>query len=301
MRVLIAGCGYLGAEVARRLVARGDEVLALRRSDAPPPDGARAVRADLADPASLASAVPAGLDGVVYAAAPGAREDAAYRRAYVDGVGHLAERVAAGSPGLRRFLLVGSTAVYAQQGGAWVDEDSPTEPTHFSGRRLLEGEARLLATGLPATVLRLGGLYGPGRTSLLRRVATGEARLRPGPPRHTNRIHRDDAAAALVHLLDADDAPSLLLGVDDDPAPEPAVFAWMAERLGVALQEAEVETEEPPTGRRALGNKRCRNARLRATGFALAYPSFREGYAALLAEAGGPAAFGVPSAQEVPR
>jgi len=294
VRILIAGCGYLGSEVARRLAASGHEVFALRRSDAPAPEGATPVRADLSDPASWAT-VPEGLEGVVYAAAPGARQDEAYLRIYAVGPARLAARLAERSPALQRFVLVGSTAVYHQRGGAWVDETSPTEPAHFSGRRLLEGEAALAATGLPSTVLRLGGIYGPGRTSLLRRVASGEAGIAAGPPHHVNRIHRDDAAAAIVHLLGLPDAPCLLLGVDDDPAPEAVVLGWLAERLGVPLPP---EVPAPTGGRRASGNKRCRNARLRATGFELAYPTFREGYGRLLADAGGPPAFAVPSGSE---
>jgi nucleoside-diphosphate-sugar epimerase len=207
-------------------------------------------------------------------------------------VSRLADRVARTSPALQRFLLVGSTAVYHQMGGAWVDEASPTQPAHFSGRRLLEGEAALAEAGLPATVLRLGGIYGPGRTSLLQRVGAGQASVAPGPPHHVNRIHRDDAAAAIVHLLALSEAPHLLLGVDDDPAPEAVVLGWLADRLGVPTPP---EAPRAADGRRRAGNKRCRNARLRATGFAFTYPTFREGYGALLVAAGGPAAFALPS------
>jgi nucleoside-diphosphate-sugar epimerase len=290
VRLLVAGCGYLGTEVARRLTGT-HEVFALRRSDAPAPEGVTAIRGDLAYAASL-GAVPDDLDGVVYAAAAGAREDEAYKRIYVDGVSRLAERVARSSPALRRFVLVGSTAVYHQMGGARVDEASPTEPANFSGQRLLQGETALAASGLPGTVLRLGGIYGPGRTSLLQRVASGQARIASGPPHHVNRIHRDDAAAAIVHLLALTEAPPLLLGVDDDPAPEPVVLGWLAELLGVPTPPVAARSAG---GRRAAGNKRCRNARLRATGFAFSYPTFREGYGALLAAAGGPAAFALPS------
>jgi nucleoside-diphosphate-sugar epimerase len=103
----------------------------------------------------------------------------------------------------------------------------------------------------------------------------------PGSRRFTNRIHRDDAAAALAHLAFLPDAAACHLGVDSEPAPEAEVLAWLAARLGVALPCA---SEPPASGetRRSSGTKRCSNARLLATGFRFRYPTYREGYEALL-------------------
>jgi nucleoside-diphosphate-sugar epimerase len=220
---------------------------------------------------------------VFYTAAADERSDAAYQRAYVTGVARLVERLARMPAPPRRLLYVSSTSVYAQQDGEWVDETSPAEPAGFTGRRLLEGEACALAAPFPASVLRLGGIYGPGRSSLVERVRSGALRLPRGAPRWTNRIHRDDAAGALAHLAELDDTAPCHLGVDSEPAPEAEVLAWLAARLGVTL----VTDEEPSAGeapRRAAGNKRCSNARLLATGFRFRYPTYREGYAALLRE-----------------
>jgi nucleoside-diphosphate-sugar epimerase len=277
-RALIAGAGYVGTELARLLIAAGHEVTVLRRSDAPPPPGAHAFRADLAAPGALGALPPAEL--VVYTAAADARTDAAYERVYVTGVARLVERLARMAAPPRRLLYVSSTSVYAQQDGEWVDETSPAEPAGFTGRRLLEGEARALAAPFPAGVLRLGGIYGPGRTSLVERVGSGAARLPRGAPRWTNRIHRDDAARALAPLAALPDPAACTLGVDSEPAPEAEVLAWLAARLGVAF----AEQEEADGTRRAAGNKRCSNARLLASGFRFRYPTYREGYAALLRE-----------------
>lgn len=271
MRALIAGAGYVGAALAQGLVAAGHEVLVLRRSGAPPPPGARAFRADLTARGAL-DALPAA-DLVFYTAAADERSDDAYRRAYVEGVGRLVERLAHQPAPPRRLLFTSSTAVYGQQDGEWVDESSATEPADFGGRRLLEGEALVRGAPFPGTVLRLGGIYGPGRTSLIARARDGAT----GGPVYTNRIHRDDAAGALAHLALLPDAEPCYVGVDCEPATEADVLAWLAQRVGGAAASG-----ADPAPRRVRGSKRCRNALLLASGYRFRYPTYREGYAALL-------------------
>ena len=94
----------------------------------------------------------------------------------------------------------------------------------------------------------------------------------------SNRIHRDDAAAAIVHLLTVTDTPDrVYLGVDDAPVDRGEVLAFLAEELGLARPP--IGADDSSRG----GNKRCRNDRLKATGFRFAYPTYREGYRAILA------------------
>jgi len=282
-RILVAGCGYVGSELARRLAADGHVVFGLRRSDHPLPEGVAALRADLCDRAGLRTALAevehGGIDAVVYAAAAAGADDEAYRRAYVAGLANVVEW--ADAQGMRppRVLFTSSTAVYAQTDGSWVDEDSPTEPTHFSGVRMLEAER--LVTGAGGIALRLGGIYGPGRTRLVDGVRAGRATLRTGPPRWTNRIHRDDCAGAAHHLLLHPDGAGAWVGVDHEPADERTVLDWLAARLGVPPPR---RTAAPgPAPDRAATNKRCANRKLLASGYRFRYPTFREGYAALLA------------------
>lgn len=277
-RVLIAGCGYLGTALGLRLSAAGAQVFGLRRSSAPLPPPLVELQGDVTRPESL-GALPEGLDAVCYAVSADTRSDEAYQCAYVRGLAGLLEALEGRGIRPSRLVFVSSTAVYAQDDGSVVDEDSPTEPRHFSGRRLLEGEALAHAAPFPALVLRLGGIYGPGRTSLVDRVRRGEAGIAPGGPRYTNRIHRDDAAGAIAHLLDLPALPSRIVGVDCDPAPEAQVLGWLARRLGVPPPPV----REPPAGsRRAAGNRRCSNRRLLSSGYRFAFPSYREGYEALL-------------------
>jgi nucleoside-diphosphate-sugar epimerase len=275
VRVLIAGCGYVGAALGELLVAEGAQVFGLARRPVGLPAGVEPVEADLGDPASLGG-LPEGLELVFYLASADARDPAAYERAYVQGVSNLIERLPS-DRAPRRLFFASSTSVYGQRQGEWVDEESPTTPERFTSRALLEGERLVLAAPFPTTVVRFGGIYGPGRTGLIDRVRAGQARWRSG--HYTNRIHRDDCAGSLHHLAGQETPDQLYLGVDDEPALERDVLAWLAERLGT---EAPLAVESSEAGRSGPGSKRCRNARLRASGYRFRHPSFREGYAELL-------------------
>lgn len=286
--VLIAGCGYVGTALAERLVAEGHVVWGLRRDPAGLPPGVRPLAADLTDPGTLRN-LPSGLECVVYMAAPDRLDDEAYRSIYVEGLSHVLDALQHQGQEPRRIFFTSSTVVYAQANGEWVDETSSTEPVHFSGTRMLEAERLLLGSPFPATILRLGGIYGPGRVGLIERVRRGEAVCADGPPLFTNRIHRDDCVGALQHLMSFPQPEDLYLGVDHEPAEECVVLRWLAGRLGILLPRVETPTlggaqrrRGPPRPRRRAGNKRCRNAKLVASGYIFRYPTFREGYSALL-------------------
>jgi nucleoside-diphosphate-sugar epimerase len=280
-QILIAGCGYVGTALGLRLAATGHVVWGLRRSAEGLPPGIRSVEADLTAPETLQK-LPPELDAVFYTAAPNGSDEAAYRAIYVDGLCYLLEALVRQGQSPQRVLFTSSTAVYAQSAGEWVDETSPTEPKHFSGRRVLEGEKLLLSGPFPATVMRFGGIYGPGRTSLIERVRQGLATCRDGPPLYTNRIHRDDCAGALHHLLSLPRPESVYIGVDHEPAEHCDVLRWLATQLGASPPG--VKASPATDTRRHRTNKRCRNAKLVASGYVFRYPTFRDGYAALLAE-----------------
>ncbi len=284
MRTLIAGCGYVGKELGRRLVAVGDEVWGFSREQEELPAGVHCLFGDLADRALL-DALPPALDRVVFAAAPSRHDEAAYRAVYVDGLAALTDALACAASPPSRLIFCSSLSVYGQTDGSLVDEDSPTEPARHSGRVMLEAERVALDGPIPALVARIAGIYGPGRDSIVRRVASGEARIPPGQSAFGSLIHRDDCAAALHHLLDlpapapryviADDEPgtladrlrhiAALLGLDDLPVgDDPTASPWMRQRPGDR-------------------GKRLDNSRLRASGFELTWPSYREGYAAVVA------------------
>lgn len=282
MTILLAGCGDLGTEAGLRFAAAGHRVVGWRRSPEKLPAAIEGAATDLST-AELPP-VPADTAAVVVAIAANSPAEAAYRAAYVDGLSHVLDVLERDGVTPRRILFVSSTAVYGDAGGGWVDESTTPAPGGFSGRILCEAE-ELLANRLRGTltapvILRLGGIYGPGRTRLIDQVRDGTAVL-PDDPRYTNRIHRDDAAAAIVHLCTMAEEPApVYVGVDDDPAELGDVLRFLASELGL---------DAPPSGNAGDargGNKRCSNALLRGTGYSFKYPTFREGYRDILAGVG---------------
>ncbi len=277
MRVLIAGCGYVGTELGAQLVQAGHAAWGLRRRPRGFPPGLAPLPADLHDPRTL-RALPPDLDVVVYAASAGAAGVIAYRDAYVDGPRRLIDALVAQRQAPRAFVFVSSTGVYAQRTGEWVDEDAPTEPVEPSAQVLLEGEGVARTAPWTTVVVRLGGIYGPGRTTIVDAVRAGRAAIPAGEPVWTNRIHRDDAAGALAHLCALSDPAPFYVGVDHEPATLETVFTWLAARLSAPAPPR----GGPPDATAGRGNKRCSSARLRASGYAFRYPTFREGYDALI-------------------
>jgi nucleoside-diphosphate-sugar epimerase len=272
MRVLIAGAGYVGLAIAA-LLADEHEVYVLRRSPSPTQiPGVRTVIADLTTSASLRD-LPR-MDAVAITVSADDRSPDAYQRAYVTSVLQLRSQLEVESFRPNRWIFTSSTAVYGHSRGEFVDEDSSTDPSGFAGRTLLRAEQEVLAAPWTATVLRLGGIYGPGRTRLVEQVRNGEATA-PSTPTYTNRIHRDDAAGALRHLLLMPDPEPVYLGVDHEPAERGEVLAWLAERLGAPEPRVSPQTT-------TRGNKRARNDRLVRSGYQFRYPTYREGYASLI-------------------
>ncbi len=287
-RILIAGCGDVGTTLGQALGATGHEVWGLKRHPADLPSPIQPLSADLTDPTTL-TALPAHLDAVVYSAAAAGFSAAHYQAAYVDGVRNLLDALRQTDQQPQRLLFTSSTSVYAQHQGEWIDENSPAEAEGFSGRCIREGERLMWDSGWPAVAVRFGGIYGPGRTRLIDSVREGSATVADGPPIYTNRIHRDDCARVLEYLLQLPEPEPLYIAVDDDPAPLHEVLNWLADQLGVPHPpcvphpplKPGAETRQDPAAR-LRASKRCRNARLRASGFQFRYPSYQDGYAALL-------------------
>ncbi|MGY4820124.1 SDR family oxidoreductase [Pseudomonas chlororaphis subsp. piscium] len=276
--VLIAGCGDVGSRLAKQLLAENWQVYGLRRSVSQLPEGVIGVAGDLFSEQCPAAWPTTPLDYLVYSAAATEHDEAGYRAAYVEGLTHVLGWLKQNGQSPKRLLFVSSSSVYGQKDGEWIDETSSAQADGYSGRLMLEAEQVALHSGIPASLVRLTGIYGPGREWLLNQVRQGY-RVAIDPPLYGNRIHADDAAGLLAFLLQADQSGVPLedcyIGVDDAPAPLAEVVDWLREYLGVT------EWAENSSVRRS-GSKRCSNARAKALGWEPRYPSFREGYAEII-------------------
>ena len=274
-QVLIVGCGDLGTELARRLKQDGLASIGVRRSQAKDA-GFPCLQADVTNPSSLAALQNINPEFLVYCVAASVQTDENYRQHYVDGLRYVLEALR-GASNLKHVFFVSSTRVYGQISEALLDEAVPASPSDFGGQRLLEAEA-LLANAHQAwtyTSLRLTGIYGPGRTRMLNlAVSTSQW---PQQNSWTNRIHRDDAAAFIQHLIQMklrqQPLQDCYVVTDSCPAPQHEVLHWIAKQMGEDVAE-----QMPPVA----GGKRMSNQRMLATGFELRYPDYKAGYADLL-------------------
>jgi nucleoside-diphosphate-sugar epimerase len=267
-RILIAGSGYVGTELARLLRQQGDEVWVLRRH--PAADEPNAIRGDLTQPETIH--LPEGINAVVFCAGlkKAAPED--YEALFVRGLAGLIRKLEAHA--ISRLLFTSTTGVYHEVDGNWVDETTPTEPKRATAHFYHMAEKLVSASSIPSVIARLSGIYGPGRDRLIRQVADGEALRYPGPPRYMNHIHLADAAGAIAHLLALPDPAPAYIVSDDEPGGRNEVLHWITEQLGLPIPP--MLAESPPV--RRGGNKRCSNRLLRQSGYRFHFPTFREGY-----------------------
>ncbi|MBU2872437.1 NAD-dependent epimerase/dehydratase family protein [Marinobacter salexigens] len=270
--ILIAGCGKLGGAIASML-KESAQVYGLRRNPAKVPEGVEGIGADLTRPETLVGKLPDNLDTIIYCLTPSSYDEKGYRDAYVYGLSNLLE--ALGNNPLKRLFFISSTSVYAQDDDSLVDESSTASPTRVTGQQILAGERTALDSDHPATIVRFSGIYGPSRRRFLEEVIEGRMNpVRPAP--FSNRIHEEDAAAAVAHLnelaLAGKPLDTCYVASDCEPVRLDEVVDWVREQVPCA----QPVTEARKGGR--AGSKRCNNRRLLQTGFTFRYPDFRAGY-----------------------
>lgn len=274
-KVLIVGCGDLGVELARQLQKQGLMPIGLRRSLSLD-SSFECVQADVTQPSSLTLLSNLNPDYLVYCVAASAQTDESYRQHYVEGLRHVLNALA-GATNLKHVFFVSSTRMYGQTTDALLDESTVPQAMDFGGQRLLEAENLLKHSAQPwtHTALRLTGIYGPGRNRMINLAANPSHW--PAQNIWTNRIHRDDAAAFIVHLI-----KRLLIGgtaqdcyvvTDSNPVSQYEVLHWMTAQMGMEASSGVPEI---------VGGKRMSNQRMLSTGFSLKYPDYQVGYLAML-------------------
>jgi nucleoside-diphosphate-sugar epimerase len=283
MHVLVAGAGWLGAALVRGLVARGDRVTAVRRSAERlfqlEQLGASPLPLDLSC-ASAVDRLPRDVDAIIACQSSRADLPDAYRAAYVEVNRTLVE--AAARCAARGLVYTSSTGVFGQRDGGDVDEATDPMPASTTAEALVEAEQVVLdagARGVRAQVVRLSGLYGPGRYGIVERVRNGALALGPGDRAWMNFCHLDDAVGFVLAALERGRPGGMYHGSDAEPAHRSEVVRWIAERLAI----------DPPSVSAPSGgpDRRVLSERTRAElGVTLRYPSFREGLAGVAAPAG---------------
>ena len=268
MRILIAGCGYVGQATADLFHAAGwavegwtsSEESAAMLLNKPYP----VYQVDISQRAEL-TARPGTFDAVIHCASSRGGGVESYRQIYLNGAHNLLDRFVEA-----KMLLTSSTSVYAQRDGSWVTEESETKPARETGRILLETEKLVLQRG--GIVGRLAGIYGPGRSALLSKFLAGTAVIDPENDRFVNQVHRDDIASAIFLLLTQ--GTQIYNVVDDQPMLQTDCYRWLAQRLNRSLPPIGKSTEQ---SKRGDSNKRVSNAKLRHLGWVPRYPTFAEG------------------------
>jgi nucleoside-diphosphate-sugar epimerase len=272
--IIIVGCGFLGKATAQLFLHHGHRVVGIVRSEASREElleqslSFDILCCDVTNKEAVEKIAPelrqASL--MIYAVSSGRGDAETYAAVYRDG---LKNALDAWQP--KSLIFVSSTSVYAQTQGEIVTESSPTEPDRATSRMLLEAEAVAISKG--GSVARFSGIYGPGRSVLLKKFLSKEARLEEGGARWMNQIHRDDGAQALYHLGASSVSPGIYNVTDDTPSTQREVYQWISGYLQQPL---------PPIGpadlnrKRGWTSKRISNKKLRDTGWAPQFPSYRE-------------------------
>ena len=268
-KLLICGNGYLGQALADSASEQGYQVSTCSLSGS---HGSHVC--DLGDAeavAKLAMAIDAP-DFIVHCASSGKGGAPAYEHVYRNGIRHLHATFPAAI-----LLFTSSSSVYGQTDGSIVTEESAAEPDRETGRILLESERLTLETG--GMVCRLSGIYGPGRSVILKKFLLGDAVIEEDGRRYLNQIHRDDAVSALLHLMsltDQEKNPTAVRGEifnvsDSQPLSQKQSYVGLAELFQRPL---------PPSGprdenrKRGWTHKQVSNAKLRDLGWQPQFPSF---------------------------
>lgn len=302
--LMILGCGDIGQRLAIHPTLANWRIFGVRRSKAVA-SGALAdhsgfsyCQADISQPEQLQAILPTELDYLLVTMTPSERSAQGYQRAYVDTATVLQQTLQQVGIRPKRIFFVSSTSVFGQSDGEAVDERAAAEPSSYAGQKLLAAEAVYQASSPPSSVVRFSGIYGPGRFRLIEQaLATELSTASAGAPQYSNRLHIEDCAAILAHLLQQSEQGATLddlyIGTDCEPSELHEVRGWLRSQAQLQLDPLPNIAPAAPSARKApaknstgysRSSKRLSNQRLLDTGYQFIYPTFREGYQPVLDE-----------------
>ena len=269
LKIAVLGAGYIGVAFAKAATGARHQVWAVRRTAVPArDDGITWLAGDVST--GEVDGMPAQLDAVLLTIAPTGTSDS-YRDTYPTAAA--AAVTLARDSGARALIYTSSIGVYGGRDGAWVTEDSPRLGAGDSNATLMEAEDIILRSGAATpTVLRVAGIYGPGRDPRARMSAA--AQLPQRGEYWVNLAHRDDIVSAVLHVLRLVDAPRVLNVSDGAPERACEVARWLATASGGDAAQLTFANAD----RRSRSDQRVRNVALVATGWAPRFPSFQHGF-----------------------
>ena len=283
MAKMIVGCGYLGLRVARLWLQQGERVLVTTRS----PLRAKELESQGFEPVVLnVTAAPAltmlpEVDAVLYAVGYDRTAPESMREVYVEGLENMLDSL---SPRIGPLVFISSTGVYGQGNDATVNEDSPCNPSREGGKICLEAEQALLGheLGKRSIILRLAGIYGPGRIPRRTDIEAGTTITAP-PEGEMNLIHVDDAARLVIELARTASTPELFCVSDGHPVERREYYRYLAQLLNAPEPTFAESPPESAVSQRAVSSKRVDSSKLMARlAQPLQYPSYREGLASIV-------------------
>ncbi|WP_460241586.1 sugar nucleotide-binding protein [Aurantivibrio infirmus] len=298
-KLLLLGCGDIAIRLSKALSSEDIQCFGMRRDITKLPEHITGIEQDFSSPQGLTTQINQGFDIVVMTLVPADRSESAYHQIYVDGLERIMTAMEEATYLPKLVIFVSSTSVYAQNHGEWVSEQSPTEPTRYSGQAIASAEARISRSTLPSCVVRFSGIYGPGRRRLIQQVIDGDRGEKDLG--YSNRIHADDCAGVLAHLIKrhtkCEPLEKLYLATDSEPVKLKEVKQWLANVMGLnsppvnSKSKLASDQKSYPQNKNNFdnsyrNNKRCSNKQLLNSGYQFRYPTFREGYTELLKEDG---------------
>jgi nucleoside-diphosphate-sugar epimerase len=286
MAKLIFGCGYLGERVAQRWRDNGEDIAVVTRSEARQRElkqrGYSANIADITQPGTLRELPVA--ETVLFSVGCDRSGNALIEQVYAVGLRNVLAALPAGT---KRIIYISTTGVFGPGHGEWVDEQTPPDPRRDGGRASLAAEEVLTAhsLGKNSVVLRLAGIYGPGRIPFIDKLRAGDPI--PAPiGGHLNLIHVDDAATAVIaaaQLKELDVGPRVYCVSDGHPVERGDFYREVARQIGAQPPTFVPPDAGSPRAMRAESNRRVRNTRmLSELGVKLKYDNYRAGLAAIL-------------------
>lgn len=280
-KILLLGYGDIASRLVSALSTSDYCISAVRRTHIIETSSVRMYAADCANLGQLMPIIKNNYDVIVVTMTPDSYDEAGYVKAYVDTVQALVNSLEETKMLPKLILFVSSTSVYGQDNNQWVNELSVAEPQGYNGQILLKAESLLQSSQFNTCVVRFSGIYGPGRNRIIHGLLKGK-RVPEFPVIYSNRIHSEDCAGVLKHLIEISSHKSLqsvYLATDHQPASSWQVQQWLLSELERCGADITGSVEYEPKTRTS---RRFDNHLLLQTGYHFIHPDYRSGYSSVL-------------------